>query len=422
MVGVARQQQHRFEGAAHLRHRLVLSLLSNSAIRIENIRPTDTQPGLCPSEISFIRLLDKLTSGTSVHINDTGTTLIFRPGYLTGTQSVLEHQCHPSRGLSYYAEPLLLLAPFFKNPLRVLLHGVTNCITDVSADFLAAVTVPLLRRLTQPHTLQPSVTVRRRALSPWQTDEGVVQPDTRKGTLALNCELLTSKLAPIDLTDVGYVKRIRGVACANGTSPALLNRVVDAARMVLNRFSPDVYIHTDHSNEKQCGTGFALQLVAETTEGCLVGADWASSSTHSTPEHIARSAVNLLLQEVHHGGCVDSASAHIALLYCALADSDVSRVRLGKLSEANVQFLRDLRTFFGVVFKIKVVEVEEDSESGSNSDNNSDSGQEDPDEKGQHSKPDDERQSLHSGNMSTPRSIVLSCVGIGLANIARQRF
>lgn len=78
-----------FSGHQHLRIRLVLSLLSGKAVRIDKIRSDDKNPGLrgvCTSrlirhktqrcaadfEISLLRLLEKITNGTIIEISVTG--------------------------------------------------------------------------------------------------------------------------------------------------------------------------------------------------------------------------------------------------------------------------------------------------------------------------------------------------------------
>jgi RNA 3'-terminal phosphate cyclase len=52
-------------------------------------------------------------------------------------------------------------------------------------------------------------------------------------------------LRPIDWTDAGLVKRVRGVAYSTKVSPQVANRAVHAARAVLNHLLPDVYVFTD---------------------------------------------------------------------------------------------------------------------------------------------------------------------------------
>ena len=63
----------KFKGCQHFRQRLVCSTLSGRPIRIDDIRAADPEsPGLRDFEASFLRLLEKLTNGCIVEINETG--------------------------------------------------------------------------------------------------------------------------------------------------------------------------------------------------------------------------------------------------------------------------------------------------------------------------------------------------------------
>ena len=66
----------------------------------------------------------------------------------------------------------------------------------------------------------------------------------------------------------------------------------------------------------------------------------------------------------------------MALLLMTLCSEDVSRIRIGKLTAYTIQYLRHLRDFFDVIFKIK---------------------------------PDPETKTL-----------VLSCLGIGYSNLSKK--
>ena len=65
----------KFKGCSSFRQRLLLSTLSGRAIRIDDIRADDGSPGLRDFEASFLRLLEKLTNGCVVEINETGEEL-----------------------------------------------------------------------------------------------------------------------------------------------------------------------------------------------------------------------------------------------------------------------------------------------------------------------------------------------------------
>lgn len=61
-------------------------------------------------EASFVRLLDKLTNGTSVEINEIGSTLFFRPGIIIGGL-IDSHDCGgdqpDARSVGWFIEGIL---------------------------------------------------------------------------------------------------------------------------------------------------------------------------------------------------------------------------------------------------------------------------------------------------------------------------
>lgn len=61
--------------------------------------------------------------------------------------------------------------------------------------------------------------------------------------------------------------------------PQNANRMVDAARGVLNQLLADVYIFTDAASGAAAGAspGYGITLVAETTSGCLLSAEAAAT-------------------------------------------------------------------------------------------------------------------------------------------------
>ena len=110
------------QGSNYFRQRLVLSFLTSRPIKIEEIRSkSDLNVGLAPFEVSFLHLLDAISNGSKIKISETGTEVSVIPGALTGGS--FSYSCDKSRPLSYYLEPILLLAPFCKKPLQLTLKG-----------------------------------------------------------------------------------------------------------------------------------------------------------------------------------------------------------------------------------------------------------------------------------------------------------
>lgn len=344
-----------FEGCSGFRQRLVLSTLSGKPVKIRNIRSKDDNPGLRDFEASFIRMLDKLTNGTRIEINQTGTVLFYQPGLLYGGS--VEHECNVQRSVGYYLEALLMLAPFMKTPLRAVLKGITNHPTDPSVDLLKVTAVPLMKRFgINGDSLE--IKVVKRGMAPGGG-----------GEVHFSCPVSRS-MKPVQLTEAGKIKRIRGTAFSARVSPQMANRIVDSARSILNKFIPDIYIYTDHMKGPNSGKspGFGLVLVAETLNGVFLGAEVVSTPQGQgetlLPEDLGRNCAKLLLEEIYRGGCVDSTNQSLALLYMTLGQQDVSKTLLGPLSPYTMDFLRHIRDFFQIMFKIETQKPSEDECNG----------------------------------------------------------
>ncbi|GLI64197.1 hypothetical protein VaNZ11_007389 [Volvox africanus] len=348
----------KFRGCQHFRQRLVCSTLSGRAIRIDDIRAADPEsPGLRDFEASFLRLLEKLTNGCVVEINETGTSLRYRPGVVV-CGSGLVHDCGTSRSIGYFLEPLLVLGFFGKKPLSIILRGITNDETDPGVDTFRTVTQPLLRKALG---LEDGLELRvvSRGAAPHGGGEVVLKVP------------MVKQLGPIKMEDEGMVKRIRGVAYSMKVSPQVTNRMVDGARGVLNALLADVYVFTDASSGASSGKspGYGITLVAETTSGCLISAESChvarrneeatdeaqdrGNQQQQVPEGIGCMAAHLLLEEVRRGGVVDGCHQGLLLLLCALGPEEANSVRLGPLTPHAIRTLRHLRDFFGVTFSLR---------------------------------------------------------------------
>ncbi|XP_051981891.1 RNA 3'-terminal phosphate cyclase-like protein isoform X2 [Xyrauchen texanus] len=189
------------------------------------------------------------------------------------------------------------------------------------------------------------------------------------GEVHFSCPVRRS-MKPIQLTEPGKIKRIRGTAFSVRVSPQMANRIVDSARSVLNKFIPDIYIYTDHMKGANSGKspGFGLTLVAETVNGTFLGAEVVSTpqgqGNPMPPEDLGKSCAKRLLEEIYRGGCVDSTNQSLSLLYMTLGQQDVSKVLLGPLSPYTIEFLRHIRDFIQIMFKMEPQKPGEDERKG----------------------------------------------------------
>lgn len=125
------------------------------------------------------------------------------------------------------------------------------------------------------------------------------------------------------------------------------------------------------------------------------------------PEDLGKRSSALLLHEIHAGGCVDTSCQSFALLMMCLTPEDVSRIRLGPLSQYTMASLRLYKEALGVEFKLRVDDTaelhdkdEEEEEDGADD--------------------DEEEDSLRRRRRkSDQRTVICSCLGIGYRNMAR---
>ena len=282
--------------------------------------------------------MEKVTNGCRIEINESGTIVRFKPGTITGGRA-LTHDCGTSRSIGYFLEDLLYLAPFAKKPVQITLTGITNDDLDLSVDVIRTVSLPLLAHFGIEEGLELRVT--RRGC-----------PPNGGGEVFFSCPTVRH-LTPVQLLDVGKIKRIRGISYGARVSPQTINRVVDAARGLLNQFLPDVYLYSDHFRGRESGLspGFGLSLVGESTTGCRVSVELAANPG-TAPEDLGIQCAQLFAEEVSRGGCVDTSHQTLMFMLMTLCPEDVSRVRVGQLSPYSIRFLRTLYEFFGLKFKI----------------------------------------------------------------------
>lgn len=352
-----------YEGENFFRQRLILSTLSGIPVQITGIRKYEDEPGIKEFEASFLRLLDKLTNGTKIEVNETGTGVLYVPGLLLGGE--ISHECSVERSIGFYLEGILPLAPFCKKPLTLTLTGVTNDRQDLSVDTIKYVSLAILKKFGLLEGLELKI-LKRGAM-----------PDGG-GEVLFTCPS-RRKLVPVQFLDQGQFKRIRGTAFSMKVSPSFSNRLVDSSKAVLNQFLSDVYIYSDHAKGPQSGNspGFGISLMVESTTGVMLSVDKCSypkgESEVAVPEDLGKAAAMELLHEVYRGGCVDSTHQSLVLLYMALGQMDISKVMMGALTPYTIQFMRHMKDFFNMMYKIDKVrrkpsDVENDADRAIGSD------------------------------------------------------
>lgn len=360
----------RFTGHRNFSRRLTVATLTGRPVHISKIRSASpTNPGLAPHEVSFLRLLEAVTNGSSMQISYTGTTITYHPGLISGTipgqgateGDVLLHNVPDTctRGITYFLLPLCLLAPFSKAHMNVRFSGpgvITSSTEtgDVSVDTFRTAILPLFGLFGIPPARIELRVLQRSCAGPGgKGGGGCVE-------LRFASQVRLPKTLHLNRSP-GRIKRIRGVAYCTGVSASNNARMIHSARQVLNPFSADIHVaaqydqaplvSTDKAGSKRrLGIGFGLSLVAESSAaGVLYSADAVvPPSGGVVPEDIGKRCACQLLESIAQGGCASQVSASVVLILMAMGSEDVGRLRIGREvmgTQDCVRLARDLKTF-----------------------------------------------------------------------------
>ncbi|OUT23673.1 18S rRNA biogenesis protein RCL1 [Pichia kudriavzevii] len=310
--------------------RLVLATLSGKSIKISNIRSDSLNPGLVDSEISFLRLLESVTNGSIIEISYTGTSLIYRPGLITGGS--FTHNCPDSKSVSYFIIPMLMLAPFSKKKFSIK-H-------EVGLDFIKWGFIPLMQKFgireVELHTL-------KRGSYP-----------NGGGEVHLLVNSLIPQPITVHILDIQKISSIRGIAWCTRVSPSVVNRLVDASRSVLRQTGCEVNITTDVWRGENSGKspGFGLTLFTESKKTPLryIIDDVAVSG--ETPEDLADDLSYRFLELIENSGCAPRYLLDMAFIFMTIGKEDIGRFIVNKeqIDSELIQLLRDIKLLFNTEF------------------------------------------------------------------------
>ncbi|VDK48762.1 unnamed protein product [Cylicostephanus goldi] len=285
-----------FEGCNFFRQRLTFSVLSGRPVTIQNIRKDDDAPGIKDFEAKLLSLLERITNGTRVEINTTGTEVRFRPGIIIG--GVLTMDCGSDRCLSYFLEPMIIISPFCKNAMTLKLKGVTNAPNEISVDAIKSTWLSVYNKFVL-NDEKLDLKISARGLKPGG------------GGCIIFSAPIVKTLRPVQRPKSGKICKIRGQAYVTKVTPSLAYRMIDAAKKMLHGYISDVYITVDQRKGDAGGNspGYGLFLTAETTEGVVYHGEAISKPKGEAgdpivPEDVGANAASALLEEIYRVICI----------------------------------------------------------------------------------------------------------------------
>lgn len=347
-----------------LNHSLWYATLLDLPLRLHSIRKSHNKAGLHPSDISLIRLLDRICGGDKVegHLGGDeirwfgeegreevasdhraepaggGTSapqllasslslLLFPP---KRRRSVIEDESDPDGDPGWSTSPPLS-PPLSNASLRdgreslslTIKGGSTDTGSSPSIDLITSILLPFLQCHFGSNV---TVDLYRRGF-------------TSCGGAALSAQITplhTSQLPlkPFSLLTRGVPKRVVGkVWCSGRKTPShVLSRMVDQVTSVLSALpiSINLTIHRENLSPTQTAKPttahiqkeeFGLFLFVETEKGCRLSAEGISQSGKFGPEELGSRVSTALLREIEQGGCIDSTSQACILPWLLLTGS-----------------------------------------------------------------------------------------------------
>lgn len=232
-----------FGGSNYFRFRLALSLISGKEITIKNIRKKNSHKktskdeeiddneineGLQEYEAKILKLIDKLCDDTIIKINEDGDELYFKPGFLIGNVndevkiSDLNNtfHCGNERSISYFLEFLIMIVPFFKNPVKLLLKGITDDQIDRTVYTCKIVCENFFKTFLNVNDDFLNITILKRGTKLDATGE--------VSFFMNNLKMVNS----FDMHDAGLVKKITGTIVCNKMSMIFRNKIVNCAKKI----------------------------------------------------------------------------------------------------------------------------------------------------------------------------------------------
>jgi RNA 3'-terminal phosphate cyclase (ATP) len=286
-----------------VRYAAAIAALLGESLQMTGIRAKRPKPGLRAQHVTAVRSCAAL-SGGSVEGDTVGSgTIRFVPG-----PSIIPGDLNVDVGTagSTVMLGLTLLVPalFAGGASRFTLKGGLFQDFAPTAFHFQRVLLPVLAKMG----VRAACNIARPGYVP-----------TGGGKLQLEVQPLTEPLQPLIMKDRGTVTGLRGIALSSHLKEQQVTRRL-AMRLAQNMAAKGKEIDIREIDDMTAAQkGAALLAWAETSTGCLIGADMAGKPGRRS-EDIADVVADRLTEDMESGATTDRFLADQLILFCALAD------------------------------------------------------------------------------------------------------
>jgi RNA 3'-terminal phosphate cyclase (ATP) len=285
-----------------VRFAVAFSALCGMPVHLVNARARRRRPGLRPQHVAAVRACAELCGARTEGVHVDSREFTFRPsGRIRGGR--YEWDIGTAGSAPMLALGALPVACLADSPLSARITG------GMFQDFAPS---PFhLRHVLAPLATRMGASVEIEVVRPGYVPAGA-------GVLEVRVRPAAQGLAALELLDRGSVGTVRGIALASHLAERRVGeRMARACEEVLGAEGLCCAIERlDDATASQPGAG--LGVWAETSTGCLLGADCAGAPRRSS-EAIGRRVARALLEDLASGATVDRHLADQLVLFASLA-------------------------------------------------------------------------------------------------------
>jgi RNA 3'-terminal phosphate cyclase (ATP) len=306
----------RYSGSGTIvRQAVALAALTQTPIRIYNVRAKRPKPGLRRQHAQAVEAVRQLVDGVSEGAVTGAREFVFRPGKPTARQN-FSWDVGSAGSTTALALALLPVLAFRSAPAAIELRGGLFQDFAPSLYHLQHVLLPLLGRMG------------------FAADARMERPGyvpTGQGIWHLTAKPSPAMLKPLIMDAPGTVIKIWGIALSSRLrEQSVSQRMADAARCALERAEYHAEIDSVY-DESALQAGASLALFADLSSGARIGADRAGARGRPS-ERIGEYAARCLLEDLRSGATLDRHASDQIIPFAALAAGE-SRFLIPRLSE-----------------------------------------------------------------------------------------
>ncbi|XP_077441142.1 RNA 3'-terminal phosphate cyclase [Vanacampus margaritifer] len=301
-------------GGQILRVAAALSCISGSPVAIDKVRAGRSTPGLRPQHLSGLQLVCDMCAGVLQGGAIGSTDVRLTPGKIRAGNYTAD--THTAGSVCLLLQVALPCAVYADATSNLSLRGGTNAEMAPQIDYILKVFKPVVEKFG----VHFDCNIKMRGFYPKGGGEVCV------------CVRAVKELQALTLLERGNISKIHGRAYVAGVLPFKLAKDMAAAAVrTIRREIKDLYVNIEAvKEEKACGNGNGIIIIAESTAGCLfAGSALGKKGVYA--DKIGQEAAEMLLRNIRHNGCVDEFLQDQLIVFMALAKG-TSRIRTGAVT------------------------------------------------------------------------------------------